>query len=149
LALPFGPWQSGADLSCGDGAILNALQIHGDRYLGDYARGYQFTGPISETIHFIPAVDVFVCTETLEHVDDPAGTLKLIREHTEDTLILSTPVNAWDDPNEEHYWAWSESDVEAMLFDAGFADIAYKCLPFRQQNGNRFYDFGIWVAVAA
>lgn len=137
-----GPMARAADLSCGDGAILGALDV-GTRYLGDFASGHEFTGPIENTVEQIPPVDLFVCTETLEHLDDPDLVLKKVRSKTR-ALALSTPVDAWEDRNPEHYWAWSRGGVEAMLAEAGFAVHAYMELDFRPAGGE--YAYGVWIA---
>lgn len=135
-----GEVATAADLSCGDGAVLGTLRV-GRRYLGDYAPGYELTGPIEETALQIPHVDLFVCTETLEHVDDPDLVLRTIRATTRD-LVLSTPVDAWADDNPEHYWAWSRTDIEDMLHAAGFQVAMYNELDLRPGGGP--YSFGIW-----
>lgn len=114
----------GADLSCGDGAILSALPLH-VKYFGDYAPGYQYVGPIERTIDEIPPVDVFVLSETLEHLDDPLAVLKRIREKTR-VLILSTPLNEKDDGNPEHYWGWDRVGVTELLTAASFEVVEYK-----------------------
>jgi hypothetical protein len=129
-----------ADLSCGDGAILKALDV-GQRYLGDYASGHDYTGPIEATIEQIPDVDLFVCCETLEHLDDPDLVLKAIRAKAR-RLVVSTPVDAFDDTNPEHYWAWSRAAVEEMLSAAGFDPAVYLALDFRACGGD--YCYGIW-----
>ena len=131
-----------ADLSCGNGAILNAVPAH-RRHFGDLAPGYEHTGPIEQTIVDIPHVDMFVCSETLEHVDDPDLVLKAIRAKA-NALILSTPVDAWGDDNLEHYWAWSREDVEAMLTGAGFKSMLFTSVDFRPMGLT--YCFGIWAA---
>lgn len=131
---------AGADLSCGDGAILKALDV-GTRYLGDFAPGYEFTGPIGVTVEQIPLVDMFVCTETLEHLDDPDLVLTKIRAKAR-RLVLSTPVGAFDDANPEHYWAWDRGAVEDMLRDAGFDPAVFFELDFRNCQGD--YSYGVW-----
>ncbi len=132
--------ERAADLSCGDGAILQALDV-GERFFGDYAPGYPLTGPIDDSIDRIPHVDLFVCCETLEHLDDPDLTLKKIRAKT-DTLVLSTPVEAFGDTNAEHYWAWSRPGVEDMLIAAGFTVVIYNELDCRPSGAE--YSFGVW-----
>lgn len=132
-----------ADLSCGDGAVLGALDVDGSRYLGDFAPGYELTGPIETTVGQIPPVDLFVCCETLEHLDDPDLVLKSIRAKTR-VLLLSTPVYAWDDANPEHYWAWSADGVDTMLNAAGFTPHAYMQLDYRPAGGD--YAYGVWIA---
>ena len=129
-----------ADLSCGDGSILKALDVEA-RHFGDFAPGYEFTGPIEETIEQLPVVDLFVCTETVEHLDDPDLVLKKVRAKAS-RLVLSTPVDAWGDTNAEHYWSWSRGGVEEMLRTAGFDPAVYMELDFRRCGGE--YSFGTW-----
>jgi hypothetical protein len=127
--------SSAADLSCGNGSILAAMPAN-TRYYGDLAPGYDITGPIEQTVDQIPAVDLFVCCETLEHLDDPDAVLKSLRAKTS-LLLLSTPVGAWGDGNPEHYWCWDAREVELMLDAAGFAVREYaEVAPS--------YRFGIW-----
>ena len=136
-----GQVESAADLSCGDGTILNALTAR-TKYYGDYAPGYALTGLIDDTIEQIPVVDLYICCETLEHVDDPDTTLKLVRGKAK-TLVLSTPVAAWRATNPEHYWAWSREGVERTLADAGFPVVAYSAVDCRAGGGED--EFGVWV----
>lgn len=126
---------SAADLSCGNGAILRALPA-ATKLFGDFAAGYEYTGPIERTIDQIPDVDLFVCCETLEHLDDPDSALKAIAGKAR-LLLLSTPVDAWGDGNLEHYWAWDREAVEAMLTAAGFGVLDYTSV-------HPSYHFGIW-----
>jgi SAM-dependent methyltransferase len=131
-----------ADLSCGNGAILDEVPAT-VKYYGDLAPGYEYEGPIEQTIDDLTNdVDLFICSETLEHLDDPDKVLKKIRSRT-GALVLSTPVDAWDDLNEEHYWAWSREDVEEMLTAAGFTPVVYASVDVRPAYP---YCFGIWGA---
>jgi len=129
-----------ADLSCGDGAILRAIDAD-VRHYGDYAPGHERTGPVEETIHTLPTVDLYVCCETVEHLDDPDVVLKNIRAKAK-TLVLSTPVDAWGDDNVEHLWAWDREAVESMLRVAGFEPLVYTALDLHPAGGT--YQFGIW-----
>jgi hypothetical protein len=131
-----------ADLSCGDGAILRSISA-GAKFFGDLAPGYPLCGPIAETIHEIPPVDLFVCCETLEHLDDPHVTLAVIRRRARQ-LLLSTPVDAWGDDNPEHFWAWDRAGVEEMLAAAGWKADSYTTSDHRAAGFR--YCFGIWVA---
>lgn len=133
--------HAAADLSCGDGAILKDLDAE-HAVFGDFAPGHPVTGPLEYTLADLDPVDVYVCTETLEHLDDPDLVLRLIRAKAK-SLVLSTPVDAWDETNPEHYWAWSRADVEEMLAAAGFQVLVYSALDFRPRNSE--YCFGIWV----
>lgn len=130
-----------ADLSCGDGTILWAVQAE-KRLFGDFAPGWPITGPIEQTIHQIEPVDVFICCETVEHLDDPDAVLAAVRRKTR-SLVLSTPVGAWDDGNPEHYWAWSRAGVEEMLERASFRTAVYGSVDFTPAGP---YNFGLWFA---
>lgn len=127
--------STAADLSCGSGAILDAMPA-AVKFYGDLAPGYEFTGPLDDTIQQIPDVDLFISTETIEHLPNPDATLKAIGAKAR-MLLLSTPIDAWDDGNLEHYWAWDRAAVEAMLTAAGFRVLTYRYIwPS--------YKFGIW-----
>jgi hypothetical protein len=136
-----GPIRSAADLSCGNGAIVDALDVSGSTYKGDFAPGHPLTGHLEETLPQIPRVDLFVLSETLEHLDNPDRVLEMVREKA-DTLVLSTPVDCWDDSNEEHYWAWSREAVEEMLREAGWEPEVYATCDLRPKLSP--YCFGIW-----
>jgi hypothetical protein len=126
LGKSFGPITSMADMSCGDARIARELgEFYGvEPVLGDYAPGYQYQGTLQETVPQLDVVDLFICTNTVEHLDDPDSDLKLVREHCTN-LLVSTPVEEWEEPSTGHYWAWSRKGVEDMLNDAGFQVSAY------------------------
>lgn len=132
--------DSAADLSCGNGTILSQVPA-ARKYGGDFAPGHEFHGPIEETIAELPDVELFICSETIEHLDDPDAVLAQIRGRARQ-LVLSTPVDAWDDANPEHYWAWSREDVEEMLAAAGWQQRIYTAVDFRPMGLP--YCFGIW-----
>lgn len=129
-----------ADLSCGNGTI--ALALDPDAVLGDLAPGHRLRGAIEDTIHEIDHVDVFVCSETLEHLDDPAGVLADIRA-TARRLVLTTPIGCFDDDNPEHYWAWDRDGVEQLAEDAGWTPEVFAALDTTVMGAP--YVFGIWV----
>lgn len=132
-----------ADLSCGDAAIAYGLRkSHGAKLiLGDLAPSYEHTGPIEETIDAIPHVDMFICSETIEHLDDPDAVLTAIRGKT-DRLLLSTPDNELSAANPNHLWAWDIEAVEDMLRAAGFTPEAFAFTDLRPSGGE--YGFQIW-----
>lgn len=139
------PGGTVADLSCGDAALPNRLGDSHDAklILGDYAPGYQHTGPIEETIKQLGTreADLFICSETIEHLDDPDTVLAMIREKT-DRLILSTPVGENDTANPEHVWGWDAEAVESMLTAAGFIPEICNLLDLRPAGF--VYCFQIW-----
>jgi hypothetical protein len=134
-----------ADLSCGDAAIARRLQLgHNARLiLGDYTPGYQHTGPIEETIHALAdgAAQLFICSETIEHLDDPDAVLKAIRAKT-DRLVLSTPDGETDGANPEHVWGWDAEAVRGMLTGAGFEPQIHTTLDLRPAGF--VYSYQIW-----
>lgn len=134
----FGEVNSVADLSCGDATIANNIEAK-ERYLGDFAPGYEFTGAIDETIDLIPKVDLFICSETIEHLDDPETTLKKIREKTK-WLIVTTPNGEADDNNPQHYWGWDVDGVRELLISTGFKPVIANVLHFE----NYVYDYQFW-----
>ncbi|CAB4242282.1 hypothetical protein UFOVP222_99 [uncultured Caudovirales phage] len=125
-----------ADLSAGDGAIINAINID-KKILGDYVDTYEYTGKVEDTITKIPNVDMFIFSETLEHVDNPLQVLKAIRKKTK-WLLLSTPEDNWEDPNPEHYWAWDKEGVQELLEKAGFEPVYFESRPI-------IYTHQIWI----
>lgn len=116
--------RSAADLSAGDGYILNHLSVPTKIY-GDWTPGYEYTGAIEDTILAIPPVDVFLCCETLEHLDDPDLVLRRIRMKAK-KLVISTPICRWWDENPEHYWSWDTKAVKKMLIDANWTPKDYE-----------------------
>ncbi len=134
-----GPVDTAADLSCGNGAILDGIDAQ-TRIKGDFAPGYEIHGPIEETLPALDHVDLLVCSETLEHLDDPDAVLRTARDKAT-AICVSTP--AWETPqhnNPEHYWSWGLDDISQMLTVAGFNDQRLLLLPLG------FYTFQVWVA---
>jgi hypothetical protein len=132
--------KSAADLSAGDAFIIIALGLN-KTFIGDYAPRYEYTGAIEKTIEQIPNVDLFICSETLEHIDNPIALLKQIRTKTK-YLLLTTPHAKWDDVNEEHYWAWDKDGVAELLAEAGFETVSFELLELADEY---YYDYQIWV----
>jgi len=138
-------WDRGyvADLSCGNGEI--ARRIAGrSTILGDLAPGYGITGPIEETAARVGWVNVWVLSETLEHLDDPVKVLREIRPRA-GHLVLSTPLECWDDTNGEHLWAWDCVGVDDLLGEAGWLPTAFDQVDSRAWGEP--YLFGLWVCV--
>ncbi len=129
--------QSVADLSCGDGAILEGSRHPWQKkWTGDYTT----TGPIETTIQLLPHVDMFVLSETLEHIEDPDDLLVKIRDRT-DHLLLTTPHGEDTDENPQHYWGWDREALALMLDAAGFN--VGECELFTPKS-NEYYTFQIW-----
>lgn len=139
------PVNSVADLSCGNAEIPRAANAP-LTVLGDYAHGYEYSGRLETNLPLIPEVNLYICSETLEHVDDPDLVLELIRDRAR-KLVLSTPIDRWDDSNEQHLWAWSREDIETMLREAAFRVIAFTNVDALALY-NESYNYGIWVCEA-
>ena len=140
LLKEYSTYNSIADLSAGDATIINSLDAQ-QKYIGDYAPGYDLTGHIDDTLKDIPDVDLFICSETLEHLDDPDNTLKAIRAKTK-YLFISTPKGEDDTNNSEHYWGWDDQDVKEMLLNAGFDPVVYFLLELKKDY---HYDYQMWI----
>jgi hypothetical protein len=137
-----------ADLSCGDGAIARALGAEVAQsgavrvLLGDLTPGWEFCGPIEETLGQLTHVDLFICTETIEHLDDPDSVLAEIRRRS-GSLLVSTPVGEETSANPEHYWGWDTTDVRDMLITAGWTPVTEMVMSWRDEN-NHDWLYQIW-----
>jgi hypothetical protein len=147
MTIAFASWfkdvASIADLSAGDAAIINAIPTV-TRYIGDFAPSYEFIGAIDETIDLIPKVDLFICSETIEHLDDPEKTLAKIRAKTK-ALIVTTPDGEINDGNPQHYWGWDSDGVRTLLEGAGFKPVIFNTLKF--EDPSLIYDYQFWGCV--
>ena len=132
-----------ADLSCGNGEIARRSAGR-STILGDLAPGYGITGPIEETVQRVGWVNVWVLSETLEHVDKPDEVLASIRPRA-GHLVLSTPIECWDDTNGEHLFSWDREGVEGLLADAGWLPTAFDQVDSREYSEP--YLYGIWICV--
>jgi hypothetical protein len=121
----FGRVSSIADMSCGDGRIPRSLASFSgiEPILGDYAGGYAYQGTLQETVPQLSTVDLYVCTNTIEHLEDPDGDLTLIREHC-NQLLLACPIDEHD-AGGEHVWMFTKDGVDEMLLKTGFERMAY------------------------
>jgi len=131
-----------ADLSCGDGLIVTQAGLIPNSVMGDYTPGWDEQGRIEETIHSLrdDTVDVFLLSETLEHVEDPDALLYAIRRKAK-RLLLSTPNGEDDDRNPQHYWGWDTNDIDRML---RAADWHYR-VPTLFCPPPGYYTFQIWM----
>lgn len=165
--------RTAADLSCGDGAILRALTQAGvlsEVFLGDlngapdpalslWRSGSRYLkvsalppGPLPDSLWALPEsvlpVDLFVLSETLEHMDDPDDLLRQLEMFSK-YLFLSTPV---DEPegsgNLEHYWGWGTDDIHDMLEATGWHPLERKILvPVSTTHLPDAYHYQLWLAV--
>lgn len=120
------------DLSTGNAVIPRSIAARSSApcglILGDFAAGYQYQGMIEHTLARLAAdlaeagrgrLDMFVLSETAEHLDDPDAVIAAIRD-VSDRLILTTPIGETDAGNPEHLWGWDQAGVEDLLAHAGW-----------------------------
>jgi hypothetical protein len=60
------------------------------------------------------------------------------------SLVLSTPLDCWDDDNTEHLWAWDRPGVEMLLADCGWSLDYF--IDVDSRAWGETYRYGIWVA---
>lgn len=159
-------WQNrfttAADLSCGDGAILRALASGLDRVwlgdlnpvaFGDWPDGAAWMlepGALPDSLACLPErVDLFVCSETIEHLADPDEFLERLTAYAR-YLFLSTPVaEPAGSGNTEHYWSWDVADVGKMLADCGWSPVDRLTLtPQSTRHLADAYRYQLWLAVS-
>lgn len=155
--------RSAADLSCGDGALLNMISHRLTRaVLGDLngvpvsaavscrARVLETIGhaALPESLTHLDPVDLFILSETLEHMDDPDDLLRRLGDVAR-YLFVSTPLEeSADSGNLEHYWSWGQADVHRMLEAAGWSPLELELLrPVSTRNLPGAYTYQLWMAV--
>lgn len=143
-----------ADLSCGDAAIAGGVQTRtGCRLLlGDLIDGTQAdpyggldaVGPLEHTAFHLRdgGADLLICSETLEHLNDPEAILRLLRPKTA-RLFVSTPLGETTDDNPEHYWGWDAEGIHDLLLDTGWSPVA--CEKFTPEFAGSPYTFQFWM----
>ena len=129
-----------ADFSAGDRAIVMGLAGYEEAWLSDYSDdGVDILDRLREDTR---TYDLFVCTETIEHVEQPWTLLEEIAKRTT-WILLSTPLD--EDPTEnnwEHYWSFGADDVDDLLTQAGFDWSVVNV--FKPATGP--YTYQIWIA---
>lgn len=164
-------FSTAADLSCGDAAILRSLagQTKLDEvWLGDLlgvpdeaVRPLERWGvrvhktspqPLPDSLHQLPVdegVDLFVLSETLEHVPDPERLLNEISQWS-GYLFMSTPVSEdVNSGNLEHYWGWDTPTIHDLLMDNGWNPLEKVMLtPQSTITMPGAYTFQLWIAAS-
>lgn len=112
-----------ADLSAGVGTIARGVAERASLILSDLAGGR----PMEDAVDAMEPVDLFVCTETLEHLDDPAAVLAAIRPKAR-RLLVSFPHRPDLDDNPEHLWQWTPAEATALLVGAGWFPVTSAAL---------------------
>ena len=129
------------DLSCGDGRLLREVVGPVNKIYGDIANAshVNIVGDIYENIEKTFG-DLFICSETLEHLDDPRHILSRSADKFK-WLCLTTPLGEWDtEKNYEHYWGWDLWGISELLDEAGWAPRWIDT--FNQP----YYTYQFWIA---
>ncbi len=122
------------DLGCGDGGLLSLLR----RIPGAHVYGYDFQPSNVEgwtersllqctrRLNFIAEwdevrdADIYVCTEVLEHLEDPHELVRWVAARNA-WFIASSPVDEHAGSIDGcHNWAWDADGYRALLEQAGF-----------------------------
>lgn len=127
------------DPACGDAAILalaHRMRPFEMAYLSDISVPQMNSlavdfphehrvADITVALTEMPQVDLVVLTETLEHMADPDGLLRLARAKAR-WAVVSSPriVEGTSDVNPEHLWQWDEAGYEDMLVAAGWKPLS-------------------------
>lgn len=126
------------DLSCGDGAIINSL-TGVDTVRNDFS----INGDgIEVTSKIMKPTDLFICSETIEHLREPWTVLEQIAMNTK-WLVLSTPLD--EDisvGNWEHYWSFEKRDIQDILEQSCFTPVDHIVL----LSAGWTYEYQIWTA---
>ena len=152
-----------ADLSCGDATILRALPGLQEAWVGDlngvrpgdepeWVESFHQVppGPLPDSLADLPEpVDLYVLSETIEHMDDPDELLRQLASCAT-YLFLSTPLQEQaGSGNVEHYWSWDQNDVHAMLEQAGWTPLELEILiPQSTRHMDNPYTYQLWMAVS-
>jgi len=129
------------DLSCGDGAILNGLNVP-NKVFGDIVPADHLTiAPIAAEIAVrYMTGDLLICSETLEHLDDPDQFLRDAQENFK-FIAITTPLGESDpEKNYEHYWGWDLIGVNKMLRITQWYPLVEETLPLD------YYTYQFWIA---
>lgn len=134
-----------ADLAAGDGELLRQVQTQcpgAVTFTSDLVPHPELdsSGPIEATLDQCPDVDLFVCSETLEHLDDPDDVLRRITSKSR-YQIISTPNGEPNLINTEHYWTWDTEGIRGMAEQAGLrplSQLLFTPTPL-------YYTFQIWL----
>lgn len=109
--------------------IANSI-VYGQHIRGVDLRYGDVTG--DSTLELAPVV---VCTEMLEHLKDPHGFLKELRQRDiVEYAIFSSPHSETAEYHEwNHAWAWDREGYAKMITDAGWTIVSHIDVEWSQQ----------------
>lgn len=130
------------DASCGWGAGSNILKrsqarnVYGLDYRSDCIAHNQATYPgitfVKEDLNkaeALPACDLAVSIETIEHLTDPKRFAEMMKKASRRSIFISTPIVPTKHVNTDHKHDFTPADVQAM-----FIDEEWKCIHWMNQG---------------
>lgn len=122
------------DLGCGDGGLISVLKparellVFGYDFQPSNVKGWNERGvllncKLQDFVHDFKNVrdaDVYVMTEVLEHLDDPHGMLRQVRERSAHLVCSSPWMEHEGNIDACHAWAWDMPGYIEMIHNAGF-----------------------------
>lgn len=126
------------DLGCGDGGLLSLVSrlpwvnAFGYDFQPSNARGWEERNVHAKALNFVaefdglPAADVYVMTEVLEHLTNPHDFVQKIAMR-EAQLVASSPFTEHSGSHDEcHAWAWDEEGYKQLMRQAGFKVVRHE-----------------------
>lgn len=130
------------DLGAGDGGMLQRLR--GLSEYGVRAWGYDLMPENVAYAQLTRKVDVFdvdfltekiewadlvICTEVLEHLEDPHALVDKIARNTRVLVASSPAAETEEDHDPAHAWCWDMNGYAGMIQNAGFDLLAHEFVP--------------------
>lgn len=129
-----------SDLGCGDGGLLQLLarddvDSWGYDFQPSNAAGWAERGVQAYALDVfgvdrgsVHLGDISVCTEVLEHLEDPHGAVEWIAQSSQ-WLVASSPHTETDISHDAcHAWAWDMDGYRALLEGVGFEVIRHEAV---------------------
>ncbi len=118
----FGPY-SVLDVGCGPKPYFPFFEPYAAVYVGVDVK--DAAAELEGTVESIPAEDgsyqVVLCTQVLEHADDPAAAIRELRRVAAPggRVLLSTHGTQIYHPNPDDYWRWTHAGLEKLFRENG------------------------------
>jgi len=128
------------DLGCGDGGLLSLISrlpwvnSFGYDFQPSNVKGWDERNVNALSFDFVtgfehvPNADVYVMTEVLEHLTDPHGMVKNIRDRGDRVqLVASSPWTEHIGSHDGcHAWAWDQDGYKTLMERSGFDVVRHE-----------------------